>query len=332
MEKVEIKKHMTVKRFMKNSTTYIMFVVLFIICWLLSDTFGSWSNIGNLIRQNSALVWVSMGMLMVIISGGIDLSAGSLVGLSSVTVATFLSVLKWGAFPSIILTILVCCAVGAISGVLVAYMRMPPFITTLAMAQVANGISLYICRGAPVQMQDAPASIKWIAILRIPGQNGGFSELLSFLTLLLVIIAVVIWFVLKYTSFGRTLYAIGSNENAVRLAGIDLRIQKFLVYVLSGLFCGVAGIIGASRTNSGTYSAGSGWELTAIAACVIGGANLAGGSGSVSKVIVGVFVLALIGNIMNLLAIPAYPQSIIKGVIIIAAVLSQTRGAFRRGA
>ena len=330
MERIEQRNHIPINKYLKNSATYIMFIVLFIVCAVLSDTFFSWLNIGNLLRQNSALVWVPMAMLMVIISGGIDLSAGSLIGLSSVTVATFLGTMGWGTAPSIIVTLLMCGAVGAVSGLLIAYLKLPAFITTLAMAQIANGIALYICHGAPVQMQGAAYSIKWIGTLRVPSASGGFGEVLSFLALILVVIAVVIWFVLKYTSFGRTLFSIGSNENAVRLAGINVRRLQFSVYALSGLFCGVAGIIGASRTNSGTYSAGAGWELDAIAACVIGGASLAGGTGSVPKVIIGVFVLALIGNIMNLLAIPAYPQNIIKGAIIIVAVLSQTKGIFSR--
>lgn len=131
------------------------------------------------------------------------------------------------------------------------------------------------------------------------------------------------WFIIKYTSFGRIVIAIGSNEDAVRLAGIRTKWYKLAVYAISGLCSGMAGIVAASRTAIGTPIIGEGLELDAIAACVIGGASLSGGRGSVLKTVVGVFVLAFISNIMNLLAIPAYPQDIIKGVIIILSVLMQ---------
>lgn len=325
MEKNAKANKMTFGKFFLKYNTYIMFVVMFLACTLLSDTFLSWRNIGNLIRQNTATMWMVMGMLFVIITGGIDLSVGSNIAVGAVVTAYFMANLGWAPVPSILVAVLCAAACGAITGVLVAYAKMAPFVASLAMMTMARGGAMYLAGGAPIALPKE--TIEWIStysFLKGTGLEASLGEITSLLCLILIFIVVLTWFITKYTSFGRLVYAVGSNETAVRLAGLNVRRIKFSVYLISGLFCGIAGVINATRTKTGAPIAGTGWELDAIASCVIGGASLSGGVGSPVKALVGTFVLALITNIMNLCSVPTYPQDIIKGAIIILAVLMQT--------
>ncbi|MGN0422665.1 MAG: ABC transporter permease [Lachnospiraceae bacterium] len=297
-----------------NNNTYIMLLVLLIICAIISPDFFTVQNITNLVRQYSGTTIVCMGMLYVILTGGIDLSVGSIVALGSVMVAWSLTTKDLGMAAAIIMPLLwgVCC--GAVTGFFVAFTNMAPFVASLAMMTIARGVAYVVSNGQPVQ---TPANtIGTLGIAKLGG-------VIPWLAIIALIFVLVFWFIIKYTSFGRIVIAIGSNEDAVRLAGIRTKWYKLAVYAISGLCSGMAGIVAASRTAIGTPIIGEGLELDAIAACVIGGASLSGGRGSVLKTVVGVFVLAFISNIMNLLAIPAYPQDIIKGVIIILSVLMQ---------
>jgi len=317
----------TIGKFLLENNTYVMFICLFIACSLLSKDFFSWRNIGNLIRQNSAYTFMVMGMLFVIITGGIDLSVGAMVALGSVGSAYVLTNLGLPVFLAFILPLALTTILGLVTGLLVSYAKMASFVASLAMMTMARGLALVIANGSPIIVPKG--SIEQIATIKLisatPELTKTLGEITPLLGLFILIIVLVFWFIQKYTSYGRIILAIGSNETAVRLAGINVRAMKTSVYAISGLCSGFAGIIAATRTQVGAPVAGMGWELDAIAACVIGGASLSGGSGTAFKALVGVFVLALIGNIMNLLAIPSYPQDIIKGAIIIFAVLLQTK-------
>lgn len=323
---IEKKEKLTFVQFLLKYNTYIMFVLLFIACALLSTEFFSWKNIGNLIRQNAGTTFMVMGMLLVILTGGIDLSVGSMVAVGSVFTAYFATTMGLPILLSLILAILTATVLGTLTGLLVAYARMAPFVASLAMMTMARGLVLFVANGAPIMLPEN--SIEWISTYKIiaatPEQAVTIGEVTPLLGAFLAAIVVIMWFVMKYTAFGRLVYGIGSNETAVRLAGINVRRIKMSVYLISGLLCGIAGVLSATRSKVGAPVLGQGWELDAIAACVIGGASLAGGKGTPVKALVGVFVLALIGNIMNLLAVPSYPQDIIKGAIIIIAVMLQT--------
>ena len=323
---VERKEKLTVGKFILKYNTYIMFVLLFVACTLLSTEFFTWKNIGNLIRQNSATTFMVMGMLFVILTGGIDLSVGSLVAVGSVFTAYFSTTLGLPIFASVLMAIVIATILGTITGLLVAFARMAPFVASLAMMTMARGLVLFVAKGAPIMLPEN--SIEWISTYKIvaatPEMAATVGEVTPLLGAFLLAIVVIAWFVMKYTAFGRLVYGIGSNETAVRLAGINVRRIKMSVYLISGLLCGIAGVLASTRSKVGAPVLGQGWELDAIAACVIGGASLSGGKGTPVKALVGVFVLALIGNIMNLLAVPSYPQDIIKGAIIIIAVILQT--------
>jgi ribose transport system permease protein len=302
--------------FLRYSTVFV-FIFMIVISTLLSPVFLSERNIFNLLRQVSGLGIVSMGMLLVILTGGIDLSVGSIAALGSVLVATFLKDMP--LLPAIGLSLGAGLLVGAFSGFLVANRNMAPFVATLALMTVARGLAFMVSKGSPV-ITDNPTlaefgSEYW---LRIPLPV--FVMFFFFVVTLLV---------LRYTAFGRIVMAIGSNESAVRLAGIRVGYYKFAVYAITGVLCVVAGIISTSRTGVGSPIVGSGMELDAIAAVVIGGASLSGGRGNAINTLLGVLILGMIGNIMNLMNIPGYPQQVIQGLIIVVAVLLQGAQARR---
>lgn len=313
MEKAKKSLNINLSKFFVKNNTYLMFVLLFIVCILVSGDFLKVSNLINIGRQYTVLVFVSMGMLFVILTGGIDLSVGSMIAFGSVMTGVCMTYWGFGVIQTFVAIAAMGLMIGAVSGVLVAYLQFAPFIATLSMMITVRGITFMISDG-PIK---TPAnSIGALGTANI----FGFFPALIFLAILLL---VVFWFIQKYTSYGRLVMAIGSNETAVKLAGIRVNIYKASTYALSGGLCAIAGVLTASRSAIGSPLVGTGVEMDAIAACVIGGASLSGGEGSATKTVIGVLILALIGNIMNLLAIPSYPQDVIKGLIIVAAVLMQ---------
>lgn len=299
--------------FLLKYNTIFIFVVLLVVSSIASKAFFTERNIFNLLRQMAGIGIVSMGMLLVILTAGIDLSVGSMMALASVLSAHFLFSMPLPL--SIILTILTGVALGSVSGFLVSNRRMAPFVVTLAMMTIARGLAYIVSKGAPILLPESGQALKnfgsayW---LRIPQP-----------VFLMFIVFTIILLVLKYTAFGRLVIAIGSNEIAVRLSGVRTGIYKFLVYSISGGLAAIAGIISTSRTGVGSPIVGVGLELDAIAAVVIGGASLSGGRGTALNTLLGIFILGMIGNIMNLKNVPAYPQQVIKGLIIIFAVLLQ---------
>ena len=310
---------------LKKGSTYIIFLAAVLICVAISPDFFTLTNITNIGRQYAGLIIVAMGMLYVILTGGIDLSVGSIVALGSVLVSTCL-VAGMPLATSMLVAILGGLICGLITGILVAYAKMAAFIASMAMMTMARGVAFVISNGSPIPTPKD--SIIWLgqgAVGATVAEEGAAAMGgLPYLVIIAIIVVVVFWFVQNYTAFGRIIIAIGSNETAVRLAGIRVKLYKTGVYVISGLCCALAGILLCSRTAIGSPVVGQSMELDAIAACVIGGASLAGGEGSAVKAVIGVLILALIGNIMNLLAVPSYPQDIIKGIIIVASVLLQT--------
>jgi len=302
----------TIKILMKYNTV-IIFLFLVIASSIFSDVFLTEKNIFNLLRQVAGLSIISLGMLLVILTGGIDLSVGSYVALASVTSAYFLKVYSYSLFVSVILTILIAAVLGSVSGYLVARRNIAPFVGTLALMTIVKGIAFIISKGAPIMTENK--------ILEEFG--AGYFLRIPYPVWLSIIILVIISFILKFTVYGRLITAIGSNVTAVRLSGIKVSIYKFSVYVISAALSAIAGVYSTSRTGVGSPLVGEGFELDAIAAVVIGGARLNGGKGIAINTFIGILILGLIGNIMNLMHVPSYPQQVIKGIIIIAAVLFQ---------
>lgn len=307
---------MNFKRYLKFVVQYnivLIFLIMLIVSAIVSDVFFTASNLFNLIRQVTPVGIISMGMLLVILTGGIDLSVGSVVAMSGVLCALFTQTMPLPlAISAALLSGLL---VGSLSGYLVSIHKMAPFIATLALMSIVRGIGFISSKGAPILVaEDATALTDFGS-----GSTLGIPNPALILFLVFTITSVLI----KYNVFGRIVIAIGSNEEAVRLSGIKVSAYKFSVYAITGTLSAVAGIIITARTAVGSPVMGVGMELDVIATVVIGGASLNGGKGSAINTLLGVLILGMIGNIMNLMIIPSYLQQIIKGLIIIAAVLLQ---------
>ncbi|RLE13291.1 ABC transporter permease [Candidatus Aerophobetes bacterium] len=300
------------KGFIRKYGLLIIFGGIFLLSTLSSPTFLSRNNLSNLLRQGSIVGILAVGETLVILTGGIDLSLGSMVALASVLVATFM---PQSIFLSILLTMLICTALGSIDGVLVAKGKMPPFIATLGMMMVARSLAMVIAKGEVVY--GVSKSFYFV------GQ--GYIKGIPVPGVILALVAVVVFFLLGMSGWGRHIYAVGGSEEAARLSGIGVERIKISVYTLSGFFAGLAGLVYTARLTAGYCEGAVGYELDAIAAAVIGGVNLFGGEGNLLKAIVGAFILTIISNFMNLTAISPYTQEAVKGAIILIAVYLSLR-------
>jgi ribose transport system permease protein len=299
---------------LRNVGLVLALLILCVIGSISSGNFLTGDNIRNILVSSSVLAVVSVGMTFVIIGGGIDLSVGALVALASVW-ATTVATQDHGPVVMILCALLVGAGAGLVNGLLIAYGRLVPFIVTLAMLVSARGLAAKLAdnRTQIVESQ----RIKDIATTDLVG-----------VPLLVVIMAVVVavgWVVLNRTTFGRRTYAIGGNVEAARLAGIDVRRHTTLLYALSGTCCGIAAVMLLARTTTGSSTHGNLYELDAIAAVIIGGTLLTGGRGTLVGSILGVLVFQTITNIFILNNLATEVQNIAKGLIIVAAVLLQTR-------
>ncbi|MGX1670396.1 ABC transporter permease/substrate-binding protein [Streptomyces sp. NPDC055400] len=288
-------------------------VVLVIAMSLLSGDFLTTQNLLNVGVQAAVTAILAFGVTFVIVSAGIDLSVGSVAALSA-------TVLAWAAtsegvpvWIAVILAVVTGVACGFVNGALVSYGKLPPFIATLAMLSVGRGLSLVISQGSPIPF---PSSVS-----RVGDTLGGW---LPVPVLVMVVMGLVTALILGRTFIGRSMFAIGGNEEAARLSGLRVKRQKVVIYALSGLFAAVAGIVLASRLTSAQPQAAQGYELDAIAAVVIGGASLSGGVGKASGTFIGALILAVLRNGLNLLSVSAFWQQVVIGVVIALAVLLDT--------
>jgi ribose transport system permease protein len=297
------------KRILSDNTPFITLVAMLVLAGFLSEHFYSGDNITNLLRQSVPLGLASLGLLFVILTGGIDLSIGSIMALTSVVVG--LAIPEFGLTGGILLGLFVGLVSGLGSGVLVAWFGIAPFIATLAFMTITRGAGLIVSKGQPVFIE--VESFNDFGISSFLGVPGPVYVLLAVFLLCV--------FVARKTVFGRVVLATGSNETAVRFSGIRVAPYKAAVYAISGLAAAAAGIISASRTGVGSPVLAMGFELDVIAAVVVGGARLSGGRGTVLNTLIGVIILSAISNLMNLMNIPGYHQQVVKGVIIIFAVL-----------
>ena len=327
MSEAKALKKFNYKKFFKENNTLIIFILLIIVSACLSSNFLTYRNITNVLRQQVPYVLLGIGSMLVIMTGGIDLSCGAILGVGSVVIALFLErgnvVTVPGLMGCVVLTALIGALVGLANGVLVAYCKMAAFIATLAVMTIAQGIAYILTSGQPIRLPDTAATKALVAFAEVRDPLIGM-PVAVYVALAFVILFI---FLVKYTTDGRLTIASGSNETAVRLSGINVNVYKAAAYTVCGVLSALAGIFVTCRAAIGTPATVSGgYELDAIAAVVIGGANLNGGKASVVNTVIGVLIMALIGNIMNLLSIAAYPQKVVKGVIIIASVLLQSLG------
>ena len=301
---------------------FLVFIAMLIVASFLSPAFLSKTNLINVVRQMSVVGLIALGVTGVIVSAGIDLSSGSVVGLSAVVAASLSQLPDYpaafykGLQVPLFVAILAACGAGAlvglINGSLVARTRIPPFIATLGTLTAIRGAALLYTGGRPIS--DLTDGYNFI------GQGDLFG--IPVPILLLVLMALVTHVLYSQTKFGKYVYAIGGNEQAARVSGINVGKYKMLMYVYAGFLAGLAGLVVSARIGSGQPGLGQGYELDAIAAAVIGGASLsAGGIGTVAGTIVGALIIGVLNNILDLTNVSAYWQQIIKGCIIVGAVI-----------
>ena len=286
----------------------LMFLVIFF--WILTPHFLTVSNLLNVAQQTSINAIIAVGLTFVIISAGIDLSVGSILAFSGVVIASILN----AGYPiplAITAGLLVGLACGSINGALIAIGKLPPFIATLGMMSVARGAALMYTNGRPIS--GFSSEFRFLA-------NG---EILSIPTsiIIMVLVYIVAHFVLTKTKLGRYTYAIGGNEEAARLSGVNVTFHKIMIYGICGLLSGLAAVILTARLNSAQPIAGIMYELDAIAAAVIGGTSLVGGEGRVSGTLIGALIMGVLRNGLNLLGVSSFLQQTIIGSVIIIAVL-----------
>jgi ribose transport system permease protein len=305
----------SILNFMKANVPLIGLLIIILLLAILSPAFLTLLNILNVLRQASINGFQAFGLTLVIISGGIDLSVGSIVAFSGMVSALLILA---GVTPilAVLAGLVSGTAIGVLNGLLISKGKLQPFIATLGSMMVFRGLTLYISNGVP-------ASKLGEGLIGFIGR--GFILGIPTPVYLLLLIFAVIAFVLRKTVFGKRIYAIGGNKRAAFLSGIDVDKNLVYVYAISGFLAALAGIVLMSRVDSAVPTAGIGFELSAIAAAVIGGVSLAGGKGKASGTLIGILIIAIIINGLNLLGTSSYLQQVITGLIIVAAVIADRK-------
>lgn len=293
---------------MEFARKYGILMVL-VIMWLLlmavSPTFRTTKNAVNILRQVSVNGIIAIGMTFVIMTGGIDLTVGSLVAVAGVVTSSILVANPSNVVIAVAAGIIVCGLFGAMNGFFVAYMGVPPFVATLAGMTIARGFAYVYSDGKPYTLASDGFSLI----------GKGAAPIVIF-----VVILFVCHVFLSKMKFGRYIYAVGGNVKAAEASGVKVKSILMKVYILSGVLSGIAGIVLASRTNSGQPAVGTGYETDAIAAAVIGGTSMTGGIGTIPGTLIGILIIGTLNNGLNLLDVSSYYQQIIKGLIILGAV------------
>lgn len=365
----------------RTYTMIFALVAIWIFFALLNDTFLTSRNLSNLFMQMSVTSILAIGMVLIIVAGHIDLSVGSIVGVTGGVAAILQVWYGMDTVPVIIVTLVLGALIGLLQGWIVAYQAVPAFIVTLGGMMIFRGILMGVTKGTTVAPLDesfkmignaylpipigyglAALAIVWVIVsslrkrqsrikygFEVPAMGTEVSKLVLFSVLIslfafimnyykgipfpiviVAILALVFTFIANHTPFGRSIYAIGGNSDAARLSGINIRRNTMLIFVLSGLLSSIAAIVLTARLNSATISAGQNYELDAIAACVIGGTSLMGGSGTIFGAIVGGLVMASLDNGMSLMNLDSFWQYIVKGTILVLAVWVDIRSRKRK--
>ena len=304
----------SVKRYFKDNLGILIALaamVLFLYIWPTThNTFLTRTNIFNVLRQSASNLMLACGMTMVIILGGIDLSVGSIIAMSGVFAA---GAVVWGGLPEIvgiIIGILSGLVFGLFNGFIIANTKIPPFIVTLASMNIAKGIAQVYSGGKPIRCMTDP----WKFL------GAGYVGPIPTPVITMFIVFIIAVLLLNHTRIGRHIYAVGGNDTAAAFSGINIAKVKFVVFAFSGCMAGLAGVTIASRLYSGTCTSGDGAEMDAIAAVVVGGTSMAGGSGKLGGTLIGVLIIGILNNGLNLMGINSNWQYIVKGVVILLAV------------
>jgi len=297
---------------------YLVLVGMIILAAIISPVFLSARNISNIARQISVITIMAFGQTLVIIAGMIDLSVGSVMALAGIlSVSSYLA--TGSLFTALLVGVIVGVICSTVNGLVVTKMKVPPFIATLGMLTAARGVALLYTKGQNIyQIGDY---VVWGQ-----GNIAGIPTPILFM----VGVAVVMWYSLNHTKFGRYTYAIGGNEEAARASGIKIDATKMKAFMVSGALVGLAGVLFMSRVNAGLPNAGIGYELDTISIAVIGGTSITGGTGTATGTLAGAFIIGILNNIMNLMGVQSYIQQVVRGAIIVLAVAYDSQAKKRR--
>ena len=303
-----------IKELLIKYKSLVGLLALIAIVSVLSPSFLSTKNIFNILRQTSVNGIIAAGMTFVILTGGIDLSVGSILAISGAICASIL-VNGQNIVIAVLAALLVGAMVGFLNGFIITKGKLQPFIATLATMTILRGLTLVYTDGKPITLGSGELALNF-------GQIGG-GKILGIPTpaLIMILVFLVCAYVLKNTKMGRYTYALGSNEEATKLSGLNTDKIKIAVYTLSGILASIAGIIITSRLFSAQPTAGDGYELDAIAAVVLGGTSLTGGKGKITGTIIGALIIGVLSNALNILDVSSYYQMMVKGAVILIAVL-----------
>ncbi|MEC7941450.1 MAG: ribose ABC transporter permease [Pseudomonadota bacterium] len=308
------KKPLISKEWLIDQKSLIALIFLIVIVSFLNPNFFTVDNILNILRQTSVNAIIAVGMTLVILTAGIDLSVGSVLALCGAFAASMIG-MEIPVMVAVPTALLAGAALGAISGVIIAKGKVQAFIATLVTMTLLRGVTMVYTDGRPIStgFTDTADAFAWFGT--------GYAMSVPVPVWIMVVVFASVWYLLNHTRFGRYVYALGGNESATRLSGIDVDKVKIGVYAICGLLAAVAGIIVASRLSSAQPTAGMGYELDAIAAVVLGGTSLAGGRGRIMGTLIGALIIGFLNNALNLLDVSSYYQMIAKAVVILLAVL-----------
>jgi ribose transport system permease protein len=304
----------TLKDRLQQFLAFASLIVVFIFFSVASPNFLNYSNVTAILFSTVVIGTLALGTTFVIITGGIDLSIGTGMALCAVVSGVLVVNMGLPVALGVLGAVLFGGLIGLINGINIALLRLPPFIATLAMMLVAQGLALVISHSTPIYFTKSPSYIKISTGHLIPGVN------LPNAVLVLAVLAVVSAVLLNRTVLGRYTYSIGSNEEATALSGINTRTWKIVIYTLAGLFIGMAGVLISARLGSAQPATGQGYELQAIAAVVIGGTSLTGGKGSIVGTAIGALIISVLNNGLQIMSIPQEWQNVILGCVILVAV------------
>ncbi|MFT4146766.1 MAG: ABC transporter permease [Mobilitalea sp.] len=300
---------------------YSIFIVLFVmifLCSIMNKNFLSAVNLSNIMKQLAVSTILAYGEMLLIISGMLDLSSGAVLALSGV-----LSISAYQATGSLAIAVVVGISVAVVcnlvNAVMITNLNAPPFIATLAMMQIARGIALLFTKGQNLnQLKDYV----------IFGQ--GTIGPIPISIIITIVITIIVWYILRHTKLGRSLYAIGGNQEAAIAAGINVKKNKYIVFIINGVLVGIAGILFMSRVNAGLPNGAVGYEMEGLTAAIVGGTSFSGGVGSTMGTLAGAFIIGMLNNIMNLVGVDSYIQQIVKGAIIALAVIWDIRSKSKK--
>lgn len=300
-------------KYMSELTTVIALIILMAVITIINSNFLTANNLLNLLLQVTSNALIAFGMTFVILTGGIDLSVGSILALSSALTAGLLG----SGMPvtlAILISLILGCILGMMNGLLISYGKLAPFIVTLATMTIFRGATLVYTNGNPITK-----GLSDTFLFQFLGQ--GYIVGIPFPVIIMFIVFIVLYVLLHKTAFGKSVYAIGGNEKAAYISGVKLNKVKIIIYSISGMMASISGLIITSRLSSAQPTAGASYEMDAVAAVVLGGTSLSGGKGRILGTLIGALIIGVLNNGLNIIGVSAFWQQVVKGVVILIAVL-----------